>query len=90
MHGETRDRRPGRIADNDGVQPKPRTRRRPRILPPHSQKSRLHRVFHYRAVRPLRGGEERLAVDGAEDVVVANIPVLRTGEEVRHAEGCCE
>ena len=85
VHGEARHRRPRRIAD-DSVHRTPR-HRRPGVLPPHPQQPRLHRVLNHSAVRALRRGEEGLAVDGAEDVVVADVAVLRAGEEVRHAEG---
>ena len=36
---------------------------------------------------PLGCGEEDLAINGGEQVIVSNVPVVRAGYKVRHAEG---
>jgi hypothetical protein len=58
-----------------------------RVLPPVTDLDSLHGALDDTAMRALGTGEEILAVNGSEDIVVAHVAVVTAGEQMREAHG---
>ena len=68
-------------------QPLPGALAERRVLPPEAQLAGLHQALDDARVVALRRGEEILAINRGEHVVVAHVPIVRAREQVRHARG---